>query len=230
MSNKSCFSCGFENPIEHLFCENCGVSLTDSIIAPVYINTLKHDSQLISLNVFYRRVWYWFLTLIAVGLSYWFFPDIHVTYWTLGVGILISFVVPYRYDSIIRQPIPTEILSKNIIAYGPSYKRGCFFFASGLIYFLDDGFFYKSYSIKGDTYFLFIEKSSIDFISSHDRLPIGRSSSKISIHTKSGAVHQFNIYKRELWLLTFHQFGLKILASDMSFEVPHANLSEDKEI
>jgi hypothetical protein len=222
MSNKSCFSCGFENPAEHLFCENCGVSLSDSIIAPVYINTLKHDSQLISLNVFYRRVWYWFLTLVASGLSFWLFPDIHVTYWTLGVGLFISFVVPYRYDSIIRQPIPTEILSKNIIAYGPSYKRGCFFFASGLMYFLDDGFFYKSYSIKGDTYFLFIEKSSIDFISSHDRLPIGRSSSKISIHTKNGAVHQFNVYKRELWLLTFYQFGLKILAANMSFAIPEA--------
>ncbi len=219
MSHKPCFSCGFENPAEHLFCENCGVSLSDSIIAPVYINTLKHDSQLISLNVFYRRVWYWFLTLLASFATYWFIPDINVTYWTAGVGLFISFLVPYRYDSIIRQPIPTEILSKNIIAYGPSYKRGCFFFASGLMYFLDDGFFYKSYSIKGDTYFLFIEKSSIDFIASHDRLPVGRSSSKISIHTKSGAVHQFNVYKRELWLMTFYQFGLKILAENMSFQV-----------
>jgi hypothetical protein len=111
-------------------------------------------------------------------------------------------------------------LSKNIIAYGPSYKRGCFLFSSGLIYFLDDGFFYKSYSIKGDTYFLFIEKSSIDFITSHDRLPIGRSSSKMSIHTKSGAVHQFNLYQRELWLLTFYQFGLKVFAGNMSFQIP----------
>lgn len=217
-ASTACHNCGFENPIGHLFCENCGKSLTDSDIAPVYINTLKHQCQLITLNVTYRRYWYYLLTLVASIACHLIFFNVQYTVGLVCLGLFLAYVVPNRFQSIVRLPIPPEILSKKIIAYGPANKAGCFFFSSGLLYFLDDGFFYKSYSLKGDTYSQFIEKSNIESIRSLEHFPLGRSSAKISIEGVGGRVlERFNVYKRSQWLMLFYKFGLDVCHEDMVF-------------
>jgi len=213
----ACRDCGFENPIGHLFCENCGTSLTDSDIAPVYINTLKHQCQLITLNVTYRRYWYLFLTVVAAITCHLIFFDIQYTAAIACFGLILAYVIPNRFQSIVHLPIPPEILSKNIIAYGPANKAGCFFFSSGLLYFLDDGFFYKSYSLKGDTYSQFIEKSNIELIRGLEHYPIGRSSAKISIEGGGRVLERFNVYNRSQWLMLFYKFGMDVCLEEMVF-------------
>ena len=217
MSDKPCLSCGVLNPSDHLFCEGCGFNLSDSDIAPVYINTLKHDSVLITIDLFYRRIFYFVLaTLLGVGAE-WIWHDHQITAGVLALAWFIAWYIPHAFHRAITQPIPTEILSKNIIAYGPASKSGLFIVSFGMFYFLDDGFFFKSYSFLGHAYFLFIEKSNIDSVSGLEQLPLGQSSSKICITLKGGVEHRLSVYKRTQWLMLMYSHGIDVLIEGLRF-------------
>ena len=82
---------------------------------------------------------------------------------------------------------------------------------------MDDGFFYKSYSLKGDTYSQFIEKSNIELIRGLEHYPIGRSSAKISIEGGGRVLERFNVYKRSQWLMLFYKFGMDVCLEEMVF-------------